>query len=58
MSKWNIDNHIVGKTYDLSQENMNAMIADIELLKAKLKKANEAIEDLGERLFHITGRYE
>lgn len=33
MSKWKLDNHIAGKTYDLTQENMNAMIADIEALQ-------------------------
>jgi hypothetical protein len=28
--KFNPDNHIVGKVYDLTQENMNAMIAAFE----------------------------
>lgn len=31
-SKWELHNHIIGKVYDLTQENMNAMIKDIELL--------------------------
>lgn len=30
MNRWDINKHIIGKVYDLTQENMNAMIADIE----------------------------
>jgi hypothetical protein len=32
MSKWNIKTHIIGKAYDLTQDNMNAMIRDVEAL--------------------------
>jgi hypothetical protein len=41
MSKWDINAHIVGKVYDLTQENMNLMIADIE----KLKQENLRLKD-------------
>lgn len=34
MSKWNLQNHIIGKVYDLTQENMNAMISDIEYMES------------------------
>ena len=37
MAKWRLNNHIIGKVYDLSQENMNAMIADIEQMKKALE---------------------
>lgn len=43
--KWKIDTHIVGKVYDLSQENMNAMIADIEMLKKKIDSMHEYITE-------------
>lgn len=32
MTQFNPKTHIVGKVYDLTQENMNAMIKEIELL--------------------------
>jgi serine/threonine-protein kinase RIO1 len=32
MSKWRLNNHIIGKIYDLTQENMSAMISDLEML--------------------------
>ena len=35
--KWNLGNHINGKVYDLTQENMNRMIADIEILRDKIE---------------------
>lgn len=35
--KWNINTHIIGKTYDLTQENMNAMIRDLEAVQALVK---------------------
>lgn len=35
--KWIMGRHIVGKVYDLTQENMNAMIADIERLMTMLQ---------------------
>jgi len=31
--KWKLDNHIRGKVYDLTQENMSALIADVEKWK-------------------------
>lgn len=48
MSDWKLDNHIVGKAYHLNQDNMNAMIADLEQLKsenARLRKALQRIAD-------------
>ena len=30
---YRLNNHIVGKVYDLTQDNMNAMLKDIEKLK-------------------------
>jgi hypothetical protein len=45
ISKWNLSNHIIGKVYDLTQENMNAMIADIESLHTdSLKNYRESLE--------------
>ena len=35
MTNWNLEKHFTGAVYELSQHNMNAMIADIELLKIK-----------------------
>jgi uncharacterized coiled-coil DUF342 family protein len=45
MSKWDVNNHIVGKAYDLTQENMNAMIADIESLKKQINGMHEYINE-------------
>jgi hypothetical protein len=50
MSKWDVNNHIVGKAYDLTQENMNAMIADLERLKAENARLREENTDLEERI--------
>ena len=36
--KWNFKTHIIGKVYDLTQDNMNAMIAEIE----RLQQCNDA----------------
>jgi len=44
MSKWNLRNHIIGKAYDLTQGNMNAMISDLERLKAENARLREALE--------------
>ena len=45
MSKWHLSNHITGKTYDLTQENMNAMIADVEMLHTdSLQNYRESLE--------------
>ena len=48
MTNWNLDRHILGKVYSLTQKNMNAMIADIQLLKIKnfmLKGKNEMLKE-------------
>jgi hypothetical protein len=37
MSTWKLDNHIIGKAYALTQKNMNAMIADVEMLKKEVE---------------------
>lgn len=44
--RYSLSEHIVGKVYDLTQENMNAMIADIERLRTALGAAEEAISHL------------
>lgn len=51
--KWDLNNHITGKVYDLTQENMNAMIADIEMLQDKLEESNIFINDLLEQYTRI-----
>jgi uncharacterized protein YukE len=48
--KFNVSTHIVGKTYDLSQDNMNSMIKTIERLR-------EALEWYGDELNHNTYSY-
>jgi len=40
MSKYRPDNHIIGKVYDLTQDNMNALIKEVERLTNKLGKYN------------------
>ena len=45
------DNHIIGKAYDLTQENMCAMIAEIERLRAVEAKLKAALEVCGEYWF-------
>lgn len=42
---WDLSRHIEGKVYDLNQENMNAMIRDIEELYESLEKIRNIIED-------------
>ena len=37
--KFNPENHIVGKVYDLTQENMNAMLIHIDTLEKQLDEA-------------------
>ena len=45
MSKWSLSNHITGKTYDLTQENMSAMISDVEMLHTdSLQNYRESLE--------------
>ena len=41
--KYKPENHITGKVYDLTQENMLEMVNDIEELKIKYIKAIEAL---------------
>lgn len=63
--KYKLENHIIGKVYDLTQDNMNAMIKDIELLKEQkqelLDLIREEYEDyyrwLGEGDIHVTSEY-
>lgn len=43
--KFRPEQHIPGKVYDLTQENMNAMLAEIERLKEKLDIAVDAMVD-------------
>jgi hypothetical protein len=44
MAKWRLDNHIVGKTYDLTQDNMSAMIKSIEELKVQNARYRDVLE--------------
>jgi hypothetical protein len=45
MSKWRLSNHIIGKTYDLTQENMSAMISDLEMLHSNsLQNYRESLD--------------
>jgi hypothetical protein len=44
--KFNPENHIVGKVYDLTQENMNAMIAAFEEQKKQNAKLRGVLNDL------------
>lgn len=41
MTKWNLKTHIPGKVYDLTQENMNAMIGDVERLTRPVSKSTD-----------------
>jgi hemoglobin-like flavoprotein len=42
--KFNPDNHITGKVYDLTQENMNAMIAIFEELQRAYNEQEEELD--------------
>jgi cell division protein FtsB len=44
--KFKPEHHIVGKVYDLTQENMNAMIAVFEEQKKENEQLREALEML------------
>lgn len=46
MTKYKPETHIVGKVYDLTQENMNAMLADIDRLRKENKRLREALESV------------
>jgi hypothetical protein len=43
--KFNPDNHITGKVYDLTQENMQAMLSHIDTLEKQLDEALMALND-------------
>lgn len=45
MSKWKLDNHTEGKAYSLTKDNMNRMIADIEVLVKKVDILEEELQD-------------
>jgi len=44
MTKFRLHTHIIGKVYDLTQENMCAMIATIEELERQIERMNELYE--------------
>jgi hypothetical protein len=44
MSKCRLKNHSNGKAYDLTQENMNGMVSDIEKLKLENARYRDALE--------------
>jgi cell shape-determining protein MreC len=44
-----IEDHIIGKVYDLTQENMNTMISDIERLKTENTKLKQHLIDFQTR---------
>lgn len=46
--KWDHEAHIIGKVYDLTQENMNLMIRDIDDLTKRLKERDAEIVALKE----------
>ena len=44
--KYNPQTHIIGKVYDLTQENMNALLDEIDKLNLKLKELHsDSLED-------------
>ena len=44
--KYNPYTHIIGKVYDLTQENMNALLDEIDKLNLKLKELHtDSLED-------------
>lgn len=45
MSKWKLDNHTEGKAYSLTKDNMNRMIADIEVLSRKVEILEDELQD-------------
>jgi hypothetical protein len=51
--KFNPDNHIVGKVYDLTQENMNAMIAAFEEEKKENEKLRAMLSAIKQSLIEI-----
>jgi len=50
MTKFNPNTHIIGKVYDLTQENMNTMIDEIERLKILNKDLEDSIDDIDYQL--------
>jgi hypothetical protein len=52
--KFNPDNHIVGKVYDLTQENMNAMIAAFEEEKKENEKLRAMLTAIKQSLIEIS----
>lgn len=44
MSKWKLENHIIGKAYDLTQENMNKMISDVERLARDIESIQRKLD--------------
>jgi hypothetical protein len=49
MSKWRLNNHIIGKVYDLTQENMTAMIADLERQDVEIRRLRATVLDFQKR---------
>jgi hypothetical protein len=46
--------HIIGKVYDVTQKNMNKLIAELELTQARLKIATEALDSIA--AIHLVGK--
>lgn len=51
--KFVLERHIVGKVYDLFQENMNAMIQTIEMLLEENQLLSERFSDMHQQLLEL-----
>jgi hypothetical protein len=52
--KFNPDNHIVGKVYDLTQENMNAMLIHIDTLEKENEQLHAMLTSIKQSLIEIS----
>lgn len=49
MTRFNPDTHIVGKVYDLTQENFQAVVAEVERLRAEIERLRDTKSALAEQ---------
>jgi hypothetical protein len=52
--KFNPENHVVGKVYDLTQENMNAMLIHIETLEEENEYLHAMLTCIKQSLIEIS----
>lgn len=52
--KFNPENHIVGKVYDLTQENMNAMLIHIDTLEKENEHLHAMLTAIKQSLIEIS----